>query len=234
MTINPFGGAANKPLTFTGGASVTYDGSAAKSVAIPGNLTALSDGVWKAGNTLTLGGWIPLSGIISSGTTKIYLLLPLGKPVASGVAASVTALKGGLRGTQGYIDGSSGSSDIDFKSGSTYTVSTVLEHAVGLLSIIIKKSSVFTNVANNTPVSLLTTVLTVSFAASGDEPLPGPEIFGDDAGTPEDPIPYGGNMVLEAGKYYSQAGVTYRCTRDTGIPVYHDLADSVGLYVEKA
>lgn len=231
MPINPFGGAANKPLTFTGGASVTYDGSAAKSVAIPGNLRALSDGVWKAGNTLTLSSWTPLSGIISNSTTKVYLLLPLGKPVASGVAASVTALKGTLRGAQGYIDGGG---EINFKSGSTYTVGTILEPAVGLLSITIKKSSVFTNVTNNSPVSLVPIALTVSFAASGDEPLPGPEIFGDDAGTPEDPIPYGGNMVLEAGKYYSQAGVTYRCTRDTGIPVYHDLADSVGLYVEKA
>lgn len=53
------------------------------------------------------------------------------------------------------------------------------------------------------------------------------------AGTLEDPIPYDGNMALESGKYYSQDGVTYLCTRDTVNPVYHDLADLVGLYVEK-
>ena len=54
------------------------------------------------------------------------------------------------------------------------------------------------------------------------------------AGTIDDPIPYEGNMALENGKYYSQNGVTYLCTRDTVNPVYHALADLVGLYVEVA
>ena len=52
------------------------------------------------------------------------------------------------------------------------------------------------------------------------------------AGTLADPIPYEGNMALEAGLYYSQYGVTYRCTRDTGNPVYSDLTALVGIYVE--
>lgn len=52
------------------------------------------------------------------------------------------------------------------------------------------------------------------------------------AGTQEDPIPYAGNMALENGKYYSQDGVIYLCNRDTEIPVYQDLKDLVGLYVE--
>ena len=52
-------------------------------------------------------------------------------------------------------------------------------------------------------------------------------------GSKYDPIPYDGNMALENGKYYSQGGVTYRCTRDTGNPVYHALAELVGLYVEE-
>ena len=51
-------------------------------------------------------------------------------------------------------------------------------------------------------------------------------------GTKYDPIPYNGNMALENGKYYSQSGKTYLCTRDTVNPVYNALADLVGLYVE--
>ena len=51
------------------------------------------------------------------------------------------------------------------------------------------------------------------------------------AGTLTDPIPYSGNMALEAGKYYSQDGAVYLCTRDTVNPVYSALADLVGLYV---
>lgn len=53
------------------------------------------------------------------------------------------------------------------------------------------------------------------------------------AGTLDDPIPYEGNMALEAGKYYSQDGATYLCTRDTEIPVFNTLKELIGIYVEK-
>ena len=49
-----------------------------------------------------------------------------------------------------------------------------------------------------------------------------------------DPIPYDGNMELEAGLYYTQGGVTYLCHRSTGQPVYNALSELVGLYVEGA
>lgn len=52
-------------------------------------------------------------------------------------------------------------------------------------------------------------------------------------GTLEDPIPYDGNMALTAGLYYHQDYTIYRCTRDTGNPVYHALSELVGLYVDK-
>lgn len=51
-------------------------------------------------------------------------------------------------------------------------------------------------------------------------------------GSEFDPIPYEGNMVLEKGKYYTQDGVTYVCTRDTVTAVYHALGELVGMYVE--
>lgn len=52
---------------------------------------------------------------------------------------------------------------------------------------------------------------------------------GDD---PSDPIPYNNNMELIENKYYSQFDVVYRCFRATGVPVYNNLADLVGIYVE--
>lgn len=58
------------------------------------------------------------------------------------------------------------------------------------------------------------------------------EVSKGHAGTKEDPIPYDNNMELENGKYYSQDGVTYLCTRDTDIPVYQPLSELVGIYVE--
>lgn len=63
------------------------------------------------------------------------------------------------------------------------------------------------------------------------------EIVEDHAGTLEDPIPYSGNMTLEIGKYYTQDGKTYKCIRDTQIPVYDNLATLAtvqgGSYVEE-
>lgn len=58
------------------------------------------------------------------------------------------------------------------------------------------------------------------------------EINETHAGTLEDPIPYNNNMELFNGKYYSQDGVTYLCTRSTGQAVYHNLSELVGIYVE--
>ena len=51
-------------------------------------------------------------------------------------------------------------------------------------------------------------------------------------GTKYDPIPYDGNMALESGKYYTQSGMTYLCSRDTANPVYNALSELVGIYVE--
>lgn len=60
------------------------------------------------------------------------------------------------------------------------------------------------------------------------------EINEKNQGTIDDPIPYNNNMELFEGLYYIQNEVIYKCTRSTGIPVFHNLSDLVGLYVEIA
>lgn len=52
------------------------------------------------------------------------------------------------------------------------------------------------------------------------------------AGTINDPIPYEKNMEIYKDLYYTQSGVLYRCTRNSGQPMYHDLSALVGIYVE--
>ena len=73
-------------------------------------------------------------------------------------------------------------------------------------------------------------------AQTGWEPEKTPalweQVFFHYAGTVDDPVPYEGNMVLEQGKHYLQNSVIYVCTRNSGNPVYHALADLIGLYVE--
>lgn len=53
-------------------------------------------------------------------------------------------------------------------------------------------------------------------------------------GTEADPIPYTPPMEIFKDKYYTQNEVLYKCTRDSGIPLSHDLSVLVGTYVEVA
>lgn len=58
------------------------------------------------------------------------------------------------------------------------------------------------------------------------------EINETHAGTQEDPIPYTPPMEIFKNKYYTQNDILYKCIRDSGIPLSHDLSALVGLYVE--
>lgn len=81
-------------------------------------------------------------------------------------------------------------------------------------------------------------VLQAHTSQVGWEPENAPSIWTEICETHDgsefDPIPYSGNMALEQGKYYTQNGVTYLCTRDTVNPVYNALRELVGIYVEEA
>ena len=52
-----------------------------------------------------------------------------------------------------------------------------------------------------------------------------------DAGTIDNPIPFELNMELVEGKYYTEDGVKYLCTRELAQSVWH-LSDLVGNYVQ--
>ena len=52
------------------------------------------------------------------------------------------------------------------------------------------------------------------------------------SGEANDPIPYTPPMEVFEGKYYIEDNITYRCTRDSGIALTHNLITLVGLYFE--
>lgn len=54
------------------------------------------------------------------------------------------------------------------------------------------------------------------------------------SGTADDPIAYVPPMEIYTGKYYTQGGVLYLCTRDSETALSHDLSALVGLYVTTA
>ena len=49
----------------------------------------------------------------------------------------------------------------------------------------------------------------------------------------DDPIPYTPPMEIFNGKYYTQEDVKYKCTRDSGVALTHNLRELVGMYVEQ-
>lgn len=51
-------------------------------------------------------------------------------------------------------------------------------------------------------------------------------------GDKNDPIPYTPPMEVFKDKYYTQNGIVYLCTRDSGVALSHDLSSLVGIYVE--
>lgn len=56
----------------------------------------------------------------------------------------------------------------------------------------------------------------------------------ENAGTLDDPIPYDQTMTVYNGKYYLEDGITYKCIRDSGQPLYATCASLVGNYFEVA
>ena len=57
------------------------------------------------------------------------------------------------------------------------------------------------------------------------------QVVADDSGTIDNPIAFELNMELVAGKYYTEEGVKYLCTRELDQCVWH-LNALVGNYVE--
>lgn len=51
------------------------------------------------------------------------------------------------------------------------------------------------------------------------------------SGEADDPIPYSAPMEIFAGKYYTEDGATFLCTRDSGTVLSHKLKELIGIYV---
>lgn len=132
----------------------------------------------------------------------------------------------------GQFDGKDGQNGTDGKDGASVSVQSVVESTEdGGANVVTFSDGKQVTVHNGSKGSTGATGADGQPGATGTESL-WEEICEQHDGSKYDPIPYNGNMALENGKYYSQNSVVYKCFRDTGNPVYHDLVDLVGLYVE--
>lgn len=117
---------------------------------------------YKPGDTITVEangvGGAPLSGYVTSSTTNIRILVPVGRSLANINTITCNACKGQIRGARGYVNGSS--SSVDWATATTITCVKATEYAI---QIQFHASSAYTNVTNNTPVVLAATELELEF-----------------------------------------------------------------------
>ena len=113
------------------------------------------------GDTFTFNVSFPLNGFITSSTTGVRLALYLPKSVSQVPVVKVTECSGTLRGISGYLN--SDSSNHDFISDSTNYSVVATKVKDNLITLQINKTSAYTNVTNNTPVSFYPNKLTLSF-----------------------------------------------------------------------
>jgi hypothetical protein len=116
------------------------------------------------GDTFTFNVSFPLNGFITSSTTGVRLALYLPKSASQVPVVKVTECSGTLRGISGYLN--SNSSNYDFISDSTNYTVIATKVKDNLITLQINKSSAYTNVTNNTPVSFYPNKLTLSFEDS--------------------------------------------------------------------
>lgn len=115
-----------------------------------------------AGDTFTFSVSFPINGFITSSTKGVRLALYLPKSVANITTITVTECSGTLRGISGYLN--SESDNYDFAADTTNYSLVATKVKDNLITLQINKTTAYTNVTNNTPVSFYPNKLTLTFA----------------------------------------------------------------------
>lgn len=93
-----------------------------------------------------------INGFITSSAKKINFSIPMPKSFLPGTTLTLNTLKANLRGISGYLNSNNSIIDLLY-SGYSVTVQT-FNRATNMLEITVESSTAFTNVTNNTPVSV--------------------------------------------------------------------------------
>lgn len=115
---------------------------------------------YKNNDTYAITSNFSVNGFITQSATEVYFTVFTEKSLRYISSASVTALNGLIRGNSGYLD--SNSTAHNFLTDSAYTVTATIV-SYNAVRVCIKKSSAYSNVTNNTPISYYGT-LRIQFA----------------------------------------------------------------------
>lgn len=105
---------------------------------------------YRNNDTLSITSYTDLNGFITSSATSVSFSFYTPKSLANISSITVTAFTGTLRGVSGYLN--SQSSAKNWLSDTNYTI-TATKMSDNMIRIVCDKSSAYTNVTNNTPVS---------------------------------------------------------------------------------
>lgn len=105
---------------------------------------------YRNSDTLSITSYTNLNGFITSSTTSVSFSFYTPKSLANISTITVTAFKGTLRGGSGYLDGQT--SAYDWFADASYTL-TASKMTDNMIRIVCTKTSAYSNVTNNTPVS---------------------------------------------------------------------------------
>lgn len=108
----------------------------------------LDDIYYKGGETINITSPTYVSGYITSSTQDAKFMIPVPKKLDNVTSVTVSFLQCAIRGTSGYINGTSGWQT--YSGDSNYTITGSISNS-GCIAITLHKSSAFTNITNNTP-----------------------------------------------------------------------------------
>lgn len=105
---------------------------------------------YRNADTLSITSYTNLNGFITSSTKSVSFSFYTPKSLANISTITVTAFTGTIRGGSGYLDGQT--SAYDWLADASYTL-TATKMSDNMIRIVCTKTSAYTNVTNNTPVS---------------------------------------------------------------------------------
>ena len=113
---------------------------------------ALEDLYYKSGDVFKFTNRVPLVALVTSGTTRLYISIPVEKSLANINSIVCNSFQAEIRGLTGYLNSESGF--IEYVNREGYTI-TCEKGTDNIIRVLLDKSTAWTNTSNNTPVIVM-------------------------------------------------------------------------------
>lgn len=119
---------------------------------------------YQNGDTIDVGGYVPLAAYVTSSTKVLRIGVPVTKSLSNITSVRVDSIVGGCRGISGNLNSLSGDSN-DFSQIGTVTADIASDNMV---VVTVTSTNAYTNVSNNTPLVFSANSITLTFIGSSN------------------------------------------------------------------